>query len=86
MVVRRTALADPEEEAGSGLRKRRGRQAANRASDLSTKDGDLVSEDEDLDGQIGRVTSLQTQELEDPEEGEIEKAQSHRQPSSLEPR
>ena len=49
--------------------------------DLSTKNGDLVAENDDLDGQIGCVPSLQPQQLEHPDEQEVEEGQGHRPPS-----
>jgi hypothetical protein len=49
--------------------------------DLSTKNGDLVAENDDLDGQIGCVPSLQPQQLEHPNEAEVEERQGHRPPS-----
>ena len=40
-----------------------------------------MTEDDDLDGQIGGVTSPQSQEFEHPDEGDIEEGQGHRPPS-----
>ena len=51
---------------------------------MPTQDSHLVAEDDDLDGQIGNVAPLQAQQLKRSDKGEIEKGQSHRQPSSLE--
>jgi hypothetical protein len=44
---------------------------------LATEDGHLVSKDNDLDGQIGVVGPLQEEDLDGPDEGEIEKGESH---------
>jgi hypothetical protein len=51
--------------------------------DLSTKHGDLVAENDDLDGQISCVTPLQPQQLEHPNEAEVEEGQGQRPPSSV---
>ena len=51
------------------------------SGDLSTKNGNLVAENDDLDGQIGCVPSLQPQQLENPNEADIEEGQGHRPPS-----
>ena len=50
---------------------------------LSTQDRHLVTEDDDLDGQIGGGAPLQAQQLEDPEEGEIKEGQGHHPQSWL---
>jgi len=49
---------------------------------LPAKNGDLVTEDDDLDGQIGGVTPLEAQQFEDSDEGEVDKGQGHRSPLS----
>jgi hypothetical protein len=43
-----------------------------------------VTEDDDLDGQIGGVAPLQAQQLEHPDQGETDEGQSHRPKSPLE--
>jgi len=52
-----------------------------RSGDLLAKDRNLVTEDDDLNGQIGGVIAPQSQEFEHPDEGDIEKGQGHRPPS-----
>ena len=65
---------DQPAEAGKE-RSIRGSQSG--AGHLPTEDGHLVAEHDDLDGQIAAVTPAQAEQLEDPDEGEIEKRQSH---------
>jgi len=48
-----------------------------RAAYLATGDRHLVSEHDDLDGQIGLVGPLSAEDLNRPEEGEIEEGESH---------
>ena len=53
------------------------RGSQGRALHLSTEDHHLVSEQDDLDGQIGLVGPLQAEDLNRPEEGEVEKREGH---------
>jgi len=43
-----------------------------RSDDLTAKDGNLVAEHDDLDGQIVAVAPTEAHQLEDPGEGEVE--------------
>ena len=47
-----------------------------RPGDLPTKDRNLVTEDDDLDGQMGGVTPSKSQEFEHPDEADIEEGQA----------
>jgi len=53
------------------------RRPQSRAGHLPTKDGHLVPKHDDLDRQIAVVTPAQAKHLEDSDEGEIEKRQTH---------
>jgi hypothetical protein len=48
-----------------------------RSGHLATEHGDLVEEHDDFDGQIFVVVSDQAEQLEDSDEGEVEKEQGH---------
>jgi hypothetical protein len=48
-----------------------------RAGHLRAEDGNLVSEHADLGGQIGLVRPLQEEDLDGPEEGDIEEREGH---------
>jgi hypothetical protein len=48
------------------------RRLEGRAGHLPSEDGHLVAEHDDPDGQIGVVGPLQSEDLDGPEEGEIE--------------
>jgi hypothetical protein len=53
------------------------RGSKSRACHLSSVDGNLVTEHDDLDSQIGVVRPLQANDLHSPEEGEIEEREGH---------
>jgi hypothetical protein len=53
------------------------RGSKSRACHLSSEDGNLVTEHDDLDSQIGVVKPLQANDLHSPEEGEIEEREGH---------
>jgi hypothetical protein len=59
------------------------RRLQSRAGYLPAEDGHLVAEHDNLDGQIGVVGPLQEEELDGPDEGEIEKGEGHRPFSRL---
>jgi hypothetical protein len=44
---------------------------------LPSEDGNLVTEHDDLNGQIGVIGPLQAEDLDGPEEGEIEEREGH---------
>ncbi len=67
----------PGDQPAEAGKERSIRWSQSRADHLPTKDGDLVPEHDDLDGQISAATPAQAQQLKDPDEGEIEKRQSH---------
>ena len=71
-----TTLRSGEQAAEAGT-KRPVRRAQRRSDDLSTEDRHLVSEHDDLDGQIGIVGPLPAEHLNRPEEGEVEKREGH---------
>jgi hypothetical protein len=48
-----------------------------RAGHLPAEDGNLVTEHDDLDGQIGLVRPSQEEDLDGPEEGDIEEREGH---------
>ena len=49
-----------------------------RTGHLSAEDGHLMTEHDDLDGQIGLIGPLQAEDLHGPEEGEIEEREGHK--------
>jgi hypothetical protein len=53
------------------------RWSQSRAGHLPSEDGHLVSEHDDLNGQIGVIGPLQAEDLDGPEEGEIEEREGH---------
>jgi hypothetical protein len=53
------------------------RRLQSRAVHLATENRHLVTEHDDLDGQIGDLGPLQSEDLHGPEEGEIEERESH---------
>lgn len=65
---------DQPAEAG---KKRSIRGSQGGAGHLPTEDGDLVAEHDDFDGQIGVVGPLQAEDLDGPEEGEVEEREGH---------
>ena len=61
------------------------RRPQGRTVHLATEDRHLVPEHDDLDGQIGLVGPFQAEDLNGPEEGEVEKREGHGPFSRLHP-
>jgi hypothetical protein len=66
-----SALRPGDQPAKAG-KERSIRWSQGRAGHLPSEDGHLVTENDDLDGQIRVVGPLQAEDLHGPEEGEIE--------------
>jgi hypothetical protein len=56
-----------------------------RTRHLSAQDGDLVAEHDDLDGQVLLLTTRETDELKNADEGNVEEGECHAPSSSTEP-
>jgi hypothetical protein len=67
----------PGDQPAEAGKERSIRWSQSRADHLPTKDGNLVAEHDDLDGQIGLVGPLQAEDLDGPEEGEIDEREGH---------
>jgi hypothetical protein len=65
-----------EESAQSG-EQRPVRWSEHRAGHLATQDDDFVAEHDDLDGQFLAATQEEPEQVEDPDERDIEKGQRH---------
>jgi len=71
-----TELRSGDQSAKAG-KERSIRWSQDRMGYLASEDGHLVSEHDDLNGQIGVIGPLQAEDLDGPEEGEIEEREGH---------